>query len=236
MIAKALPLLLTKRQFYVTRPLFLPDNYAPPIAGQCYEIDMKSSSAIPDSGHFLRKDSGDFKLDVPRSNLRLQNHQVQLDLQFSMGADQRSSLVGAGRQREEGAGRKEKVPVDCHLATLTVSLPLTRYQTRVQMPQVPDHRMRDSVIHHGLHLRGKGSFGRVSVLDLQRGNKMTLKAIDPGPKKKGNKEHLKKGVELPARLSRVSFTHSIKSGLPLTTQRSHVSLSTSTHKVVSWEG
>ena len=33
-IAKALPLLFTKRQSSVTRPLFLPDNYAPPFAGQ----------------------------------------------------------------------------------------------------------------------------------------------------------------------------------------------------------
>lgn len=71
---------------------------------------MEVSSAIPDSGHFLRKDSGDLKLDVPHSNLRLQNHQEQLDLQFSMGLDQRSSLVGVGRQREEGAGRKKRFP------------------------------------------------------------------------------------------------------------------------------
>ena len=100
-----------------------------------------------------------------------------------------------------------KLPADCMLTLPTMSLPPTRYQTRVRTPRIPEHKIRDSVTYHQLEFLGKGSFGRVSrVLDLQWGGIMAVKIIDvEREKEKETKETLKREVELLAKLSHVSY-------------------------------
>ncbi|MCJ1243632.1 hypothetical protein MMC30_000829 [Trapelia coarctata] len=91
--------------------------------------------------------------------------------------------------------------------------PLEQSPTEFHTPQVPAHKMRDSVIYHELELLGRGGYGTVSrVVDLKYGGMMAVKiARVCKHEEKEGRELLRHEVEMLARLSHphiIDYTHS----------------------------